>query len=76
MFERLKSVRKNKGATCAEMANLLGLENKSAYSRKENGSIKFSLQEAKQIADFFDTTIEDIFFSDEVAQYATETQAK
>lgn len=48
MFERLKELRKEKDLTCEAMAEALGLETKSAYSKKENGNTKFSLDDAKK----------------------------
>lgn len=41
------------------------------YSKKENGSVKFSLPEAKQIAEHFNRPIEEIFYSNEVAKKET-----
>lgn len=67
MFDRLKEIRAREGASCERMALVLGLETKSAYSKKENGDVKFTLVEAKKIADFFNMTIESIFFENEVS---------
>lgn len=58
----LKQLRQEKGATLEEMANLLGLKTPSAYWKKENLSIPFSLEEAHIIANYFHKSIEDIFF--------------
>lgn len=62
----LKDVRENAQIKQAQLAKLLGISDAN-YSKKENGSVKFSLQEAKTIADFFGMTITDIFFADEVS---------
>lgn len=67
MFERLRALRKEKGLTCEDMAEVLGLETKSAYSKKENGSTKFSLDDAKKVSSILNKSIEDIFFADEVS---------
>ena len=67
MFERLKELRKSSNTTCDEMANLLGLKTKGAYSKKETGNVPFSLIEAKLISVHFNKSIEDIFFEDEVS---------
>lgn len=67
MFERLRELRKEKGLTCEAMAEALGLETKSAYSKKENGNTKFSLDDAKKVSSILGKSIEDIFFTDEVS---------
>lgn len=67
MFDRLRAVRVRRRISCEKMAEMLGLETKSAYSKKENGNVKFTLFEAKTISEFFNMRIEDIFFEDEVS---------
>lgn len=74
MFDKLKEIRTAKGVSCEKMAEVLGLETKSAYSKKENGTVKFTLAEAKKISDFLRMTIEDIFFEDEVSCGETKSQ--
>lgn len=66
MYEKLRKIRNDKGVKGEEMANLLGLK-KATYSKKENGQVKFLLEEAKKIADFFDMPIEEVFFIEEVS---------
>jgi putative transcriptional regulator len=66
MYERLKQLRKEQSLTQAEMANMLGLSDKSSYSTKECGLRKFTIVEAYKIAKFFNTSIESIFFNQEV----------
>lgn len=63
MFSKLKMTRISKGVSCESMAELLGLATKSAYSKKENGIVRFTLLEAKKIADYFQDTIENLFFN-------------
>jgi DNA-binding XRE family transcriptional regulator len=67
MFERLRFLRRERKLTCEDMAKLLGLETKAAYSKKELGHTRFTLAEAKKIADSFGLRIEDIFFANEVS---------
>ena len=62
MFLKLRELRKNKGINVKEISKLLGLKTESAYFKKESGKIKFSLEEAKIIADTLGKSIEDIFF--------------
>ena len=72
MFERLRNLRREHGFTCEDMAKALGLETKAAYSKKELGRTKFTLAEAKQVADVLGLQIEDIFFEDKVSLKDTE----
>lgn len=65
MSARLKAFRKLKGLTQADVANELGILY-TTYSLKENGKQDFSLPEAKKIADLFNLTIDEVFFSQEV----------
>lgn len=55
---------------CSDMAMKLGIS-KATYSKKENGIIKFSLDEAKIISNEFKLSIEEIFFTNEVTQSET-----
>lgn len=67
MFEKLRSLRISKGIPAEKLAEVLGLETKAAYYKKETGSVKFTLTDAKKIADFFKMPIEEIFFGDELS---------
>lgn len=67
MFERLRELRKAKGYTCEQMAEKMGLETKAAYSKKELGRTKFSLDDAKKVSDILGYSIDNIFFADEVS---------
>ncbi len=66
MYENLREERKKRKITCETMADLLGFVNKSAYSRKETGIVRFTLLEAKKIADFFNMGVDELFFENEV----------
>ena len=68
MFERLRQIRKERCITCEEMAGELGLQTKSAYSKKERECVPFTLQEAKKISEIFGMSIEEIFFRNGVRQ--------
>ncbi|KMO87206.1 XRE family transcriptional regulator [Megasphaera cerevisiae DSM 20462] len=67
MFERLKDLRRKKGLTCEQMAELMGLETKGGYNKKELGQTKFTLAEAKKVSDILGYTIENIFYANEVS---------
>ena len=66
MFERLRELRKEKRLTCEDMAKLLGLGTKAAYSKKELGRTKFSLEDARKISCVLGKDIDDIFGKDSV----------
>lgn len=65
MFKKLKEIRNSQKVSAEKMASILGLETKAAYYKKENGSVKFTLSEARKVSNFFGLTIEEIFFNDE-----------
>lgn len=67
MCATLKKLRKDKGLTLQDMANLLGLKTASAYCKKETGAVPISLEEAKKISDFFKKPMEEIFFPNELS---------
>lgn len=67
MFAKLKKIRKSKGISAMQMSGILGLETISAYTKKENGYVRFTLDEAKAISDYFHIPIEEIFFEKEVS---------
>lgn len=71
VHEKLRAIRNSKGISAKEMAELLGLKTEAAYYKKENGSIKFSINEAKVIADKLEMNIEDIFFNKKVSLMET-----
>ena len=60
MYEILKKKREEKGYTAEDMARVID-KSVPNYSMKENGKIKFSVNEALKIADFLDEKVEDIF---------------
>ena len=60
---KLKELRKERDETQIEIAKLLGLKTASAYSKKENGRVPFSLEEAKLLSKYFNQPIE--YFTNE-----------
>lgn len=54
----LKDLRKKNGETQIEIARLLGLKTASAYSKKENGKIPISLEEAKILSKHFNQPVD------------------
>jgi DNA-binding XRE family transcriptional regulator len=61
MYLKLRELRTKHNISGIDMASLLNIT-KASYSKKELGSVKFSLNEAKLISDKFRMSIEDIFF--------------
>ncbi len=70
MYERLRQLRHERKTELKDLLLLLGV-NKPTYYRKEVGSIKFSLEEAKKISAYFGLPIEQIFFKYEVEENET-----
>ncbi len=64
MYLKLREIRNAKGITAREMADLLGLKTEAAYYKKESGLIRFSLEEARLVADRLGLPISDIFFDE------------
>lgn len=64
MYAKLKQYRKSKYVTGEVLSKLLGLQTISAYHKKENGKVPFTLEEAKKISDFFNKKIDYLFFQD------------
>ncbi|MCT4663362.1 MAG: helix-turn-helix domain-containing protein [Tissierellales bacterium] len=71
MFEKLREIRNRKNICAMEMAEMLGLKTPAAYYKKENGTIKFSLEEAEKIAKLLELPIEVIFFKKSVSKTET-----
>lgn len=60
MQSKLIILRKQKGTTQKELAELIGVSVKQ-YGLKENGETKFNGDEMFKIAEFYNMKIEDIF---------------
>lgn len=61
----LKAYRQLLNKTQKDMAELLGI-GLTSYNQKENGKKPFTLSEARIIADHFNESIENIFFTNKV----------
>lgn len=68
MYETLRALRIEKNIPVEKIREVLGLKTLAAYYKKENGSVKFTLSDAKKIADLFGMPIEEIFFGNEISQ--------
>jgi len=66
-YTKLRKIRNERNISAREMADLLGLKTEAAYYKKESGAIRFSIEEAKKIAQKLDMQIDEIFFADEVS---------
>ncbi|EJL70452.1 helix-turn-helix domain-containing protein [Chryseobacterium populi] len=62
--EKLRTVRKQKGFTQQQIADILATD-VSNYSRKENGDVKIVKEEWDKIARFLDIPVEEIYEEDE-----------
>lgn len=62
---KLKSLRAEYDLDQQDMADILSIS-RTTYCNKETGKSKFNIYEAKQIAELFNSSIDDIFFTDKV----------
>ena len=60
MYKKLKELREKKGYTIEDMAQLID-KSPCNYFKKENGDVKFSVNEALKISAFLKTKVEKIF---------------
>jgi DNA-binding XRE family transcriptional regulator len=61
MYDALRKLRKQEDVSAKELAELLELKTKASYYKKENGTVKFSIEEARKIANYFGRNMEEIF---------------
>lgn len=66
-MSHVKAFRESLGMKQEEFAKIINVSTVN-YSKKENGSVKFSLNEARQISEHFHRPIESIFFGHEVSK--------
>ena len=62
MHTKLRRLRKQKRVSTETLAKLLNLKSIGGYYKKEVGDRSFSLQEAKLLSDFFNSSIDELFF--------------
>lgn len=67
MFQKLRRIRQKKDIKAKEIAEKLGLKTEGAYYKKETGTVPFTLEEGKVIADILKMPIEEIFFTNELS---------
>lgn len=67
MFEKLRKLRQDKNIKAKQIAEKLGLKTEGAYYKKETGSVPFTLEEGKIVADILQMPIEEIFFTNELS---------
>ncbi len=67
MYERLKEMREKKGFKIEDMAQVIK-KSPCNYFKKENGDVKFSVNEALEISKFLKCKVENIFFKDELSE--------
>lgn len=71
--EKLQELRRRKGITQEELANALFVS-RTAVSKWESGRGYPSIESLKTIADFFETSIDELLSSNEIINLAEETQ--
>lgn len=67
MYSKLKELREKKGYTMEDLAKVIG-KSVPNYYKKENGDVKFSVNEALIISNFLKTKVEKIFFKEELSE--------
>lgn len=67
MYEKLKEIREKKGYTIEDMAQIID-KSPCNYFKKENGDVKFSVNEALKISKFLKCKVENIFFKEELLE--------
>lgn len=63
MYEDLRKIRTERGIHLKECADVIGVQ-EACYCKKELGDLKFSLEEAKALAEFFKLPVEVLFFKE------------
>lgn len=66
MYEKLKEIRTQKGYSIEEMADVIE-KSPCTYFKKENGDVKFSVNEAIKISKFLHKKVENIFFTEQLS---------
>lgn len=66
MYIKLREFRLKNNVSWSKLAELLGV-NKSTYYKKENGVVKFTVEEAYKIASYLNISIEELFFDSKVS---------
>ena len=67
----VKQMRIERGIPQSVLAKVIG-SSLGNYCKKENGQTRFSLDEAKALADFFGVAIETLFYPDNVSKFELE----
>lgn len=65
MYRKLKEFREKKQCTMNDLAKVIG-KSKANYCKKENGDVKFSVNEALKLANYLNCKVEDIFSNEEL----------
>lgn len=65
-MNNLKEFRRIDGVKAATLARLIGLKTNASYYKKENGDVKFTVDEALVIANHLGRKVEEIFLPQNV----------
>lgn len=60
-MNNLKEFRRTDGVKASTLARLIGLRTTASYYKKENGDVKFTVDEALLISSHFGRKVEEIF---------------
>ena len=59
--EKLRMLRMKNGVSMVQLAEVIGVATQQTYYKKETGMLRFNIGEAIALAEFYGTTVEDIF---------------
>ena len=61
MYENLRKKRKDTNTTIKTIRKLIGIKTDAGYLKKETGATAFTIEEAKIIARYFETSVDILF---------------
>ena len=67
-YKKMKTLRIERGVPAQILTEVIGAETIATYYKKEKGMLRVSLEEAKKIADFYEMSIEEIFYAPKNAE--------
>lgn len=59
--EKLRMLRMRNGVSMVQLAEVIGVNRQQTYYKKEIGMLRFNIKEAMALAQFYETTVEELF---------------
>ncbi|MEO2563987.1 helix-turn-helix transcriptional regulator [Clostridium tertium] len=60
-LDYIKELRQANKVKTRKLATVIGVKTASCYSKKENGYLRFSIEQLKSLADFYSLSLETLF---------------